>query len=190
MANAVSQWLSIIDMLPEIATRARSVQIEHGDWLDVLRSYDTPDTLFYMDPPFVRSTRRSGKYLHEMDDAEHRRLVKALLNIRGKALLSGYRSDIHEPLEEAGWERVDLPTVCYAVGRTRSTRLQGKGSLVGQFRTESIWISPGVGAPAPRATERADKWYVQGVLRFGSCDPFVATPAITPTVHRSVEKHG
>jgi DNA adenine methylase len=74
--------------------------------------------------------------------------------------MSGYRHAIYNPLEEAGWERVDLLTVCYAVGRTRSTRLQGKGSLVGQSRTESIWISP----TAVRATEKA---YVQGILSFG-----------------------
>lgn len=51
IANAVAQWLSIVDMLPAIAERVRTVQIEHGDWLKVLEDYDTPDTLFYIDPP-------------------------------------------------------------------------------------------------------------------------------------------
>jgi DNA adenine methylase len=160
MANAVSQWLSIVEMLPAIAERVRSVQIEHGDWLEVLRSYDTPQTLYFIDPPFIKSTRRSGKYVHDMDDTEHRKLIDSVLSIKGKALVSGYRHDIYNPLEEAGWERVDLLTVCYAVGRTKGTRLQGKGSLVGQSRTESIWISPA----AMRVTEKA---YVQGILSFG-----------------------
>src|SRR5207249_3806313 len=128
--------------LPAIAGRVRSVQVEHGDWLGVLRGYDTPDTLFYVDPPFVKSTRRSGRYQYEMGDTEHCRLVEVLLDAKGKILLSGYRNEIYDRLEEEGWERVDLYTSCNAVGRTRSTGLQGRGSLIGHARTESVWISP------------------------------------------------
>ena len=146
MANAVSQWLSILDMLPAISERVRRAQVEHGDWRLALQRYDTPDTLFYVDPPFVKSTRRSGRYAHELDDAAHMDLIEVLLHIRGKVLLSGYRNDIYAPLEEVGWERVDLPTVCYAVGRTRHSGLKGEGSLVKQgmrhIRTESVWVSP------------------------------------------------
>ncbi|MBF6612169.1 MAG: DNA adenine methylase [Chloroflexi bacterium] len=161
MANAVSQWLSIVDMLPAIAERVRSVQVEHGDWLEVLTGYDTPDTLFYLDPPFVRSTRRSGRYTFEMNDAQHRQLVEALLNMKGKALLSGYRNSIYSPLEQAGWRRVELPTLCYAVGRTRKSGLQGKGALRFQSRTEVVWVSPT--AQVLPGRERAPK-YVQATL--------------------------
>jgi DNA adenine methylase len=145
MANAVSQWLSIIDMLPAISDRVKRVQIEHGDWHAILERYDSPDTLFYVDPPFVKATRRSGRYVHEMEDEAHENLVKALRNIQGKVLLSGYRHNIYRPLEEDGWECVDLPTTCYAVGRTRRTSLRGGGSLTRysnqHLRTETIWIS-------------------------------------------------
>lgn len=148
MANAVAQWLSIVDMLPAIAERVRSVQIEHGDWVGVLQSYDAPTTLFYVDPPFVLSTRRGGKYRYEMDDAAHRQLVEALLGIQGKAVLSGYRSDLYRPLEQAGWKCVDVPCVCFAAGRTRLTRLKGAGSVTSlgnrHLRTETLWISPDV----------------------------------------------
>src|SRR6516225_6569768 len=104
-----------------IADRVRTVQIEHGGWLEIVESYDTPNTLFYCDPPFVKSTRRSGKYQHEMDNAEHRELVEVLLSIQGRVVVSGYRNAIYRPLEEAGWKCVDVPTICYAVGRTRLT---------------------------------------------------------------------
>jgi DNA adenine methylase len=152
MANAVAQWLSIVDMLPVIADRVRSVQIEHGDWLRVLRSYDAPDTLFYVDPPFVRSTRRGGRYRYEMDDAAHRQLVEALLGIQGKALLSGYRSDLYRPLEQADWRCVDVSCICFAAGRTRFTGLKGAGSVTRSgnrhLRTETLWISPTALPPA------------------------------------------
>ena len=122
MANAVAQWLSIIDMLPSIVERIRTVQIEHGDWLKVFEDYDSRGTLFYCDPPYVKSTRRSGKYRNEMDNAEHRELVEVLLDIQGRAVLSGYRNAIYRPLEEAGWQCIDMPTICYAVGRNSNSR--------------------------------------------------------------------
>lgn len=173
MANSVAQWLSIIDMLPAIAERIRTVQIEHGDWLEVLEDYDTPNTLFYCDPPFVKSTRRTGKYRHEMGNAEHRELVEVLLSIQGRVVLSGYRNAVYRPLEEAGWTCVDVPTVCYAVGRTRLSGLQGAGSLTKpgtrHLRTETLWISPPTRTPTSRrAGDRFGRSnrYIQGRLNF------------------------
>ncbi len=173
MANAVAQWLSIVDILPAIAERVRTVQIEHGDWLQILESYDAPNTLFYVDPPFVQSTRCGGKYQYEMDNGEHRELVEVLLRIQGKVVLSGYINTIYLPLEEAGWERVDLSTMCYAVGRTRLTGLKGAGSLskhgIQHMRTETLWISPASHSPnscfAGRKLGSAGR-YVQGRLNF------------------------
>jgi DNA adenine methylase len=173
MANAVAQWLSIVDMLPEIAERVRTVQIEHGDWLRTMEGYDSPNTLFYLDPPFVRSTRRGGKYQHEMDSPEHRELVEVLLNIQGRAVLSGYRNAIYLPLEEAGWKRVDVPGACFAVGRTRLTRLQGAGSLLKlgtrHLRTEALWVSPALRSVGSRLLGgklgRVGR-YIQGTLDF------------------------
>ena len=171
MANAVAQWLSIVEMLPALAERVRTVQIEHGDWLEVMESYDTPNTLFYVDPPFVRSTRCGGKYQHEMDNHKHRELVEVLLSIQGRAVLSGYRNAIYLPLEEAGWKCVDVPTVCYAVGRTRATGLQGAGSLTKpgtrHQRTETLWISPAIRSlTSGRTGGRSVRFnrYVQGRL--------------------------
>ena len=168
MANAVAQWLSIVDMLPEIAERVRSVQVEHGDWLDVVQAYDGSDTLFYIDPPFVRSTRRGGKYRFEMDDADHGRLVEVLRSIEGKALVSGYRNDIYSVLEAQGWGRVDISMVCFAAGRTRRAGLQGPGSLsrrgTSHFRTESVWISPAARMCAPG---QLSSEHIQGTLDLG-----------------------
>lgn len=174
MANAVAQWLSIVDMLPAIAERVSAAQIEHGDWLDVLQSYDGPNTLFYVDPPFVMSTRSSGKYRHELSNGDHHDLVDALLSIQGRAVLSGYRNSIYQRLEEAGWKCVDLRTVCHATGRTRLTRLTGANALTERGnryrRTETLWISPpAMSTPATGLAARMvgrRLRYLQGRLDF------------------------
>lgn len=142
MSSAVSGWLSIVGLLPEIHARLSRVQFECVDWRVVLDRYDTPDTLMYCDPPYVHGTRREARYACEMSDQDHRDLVDALLKIKGRAALSGYACDLYTPLETAGWHRADFETSAYAAARTRGSGLQGEGSaLARQRRVESLWYN-------------------------------------------------
>lgn len=142
-ANAVNAWLMAIEGLPAVHKRLSHAQIDNLDWLRCLDRYDTPDTLFYVDPPYIASTRLAGGYAHEMTDADHQALINALLSLKGKAILSGYPHRIHEPLEAAGWMRTDRIVVTRAAGRTRATGLQGDGATDERHqRTESLWLSP------------------------------------------------
>jgi DNA adenine methylase len=118
------------------------VQVEHSNAIAVIKTYDTKKTFFYLDPPYVLSTRRSGGYEHEMSDADHQQLIKTLLRVKGRVMLSGYRSEIYEPLERHGWQRIDFKVVCHAAARTRFTGLQGKGAATReQSRVESVWLN-------------------------------------------------
>ena len=143
VADPVSQWLGAVEMLPEVAERFRHVVVECRDFRELVPLYDGPDTLWYMDPPYVADTRRGGSYGHEMSLPDHEELVRLLLGLEGAALLSGYRHPVYAPLEEAGWARLDFPAVCHAAGRTRASGLRGEGAcLGGQARVESVWVSP------------------------------------------------
>jgi len=140
MAGTSSKWLSIIDQLPEVHARISRVQIEHADFRDILTRYDTPETLFYLDPPYVAETRSSGGYAHELSADDHSDMVDLLAKIEGAAVLSGYPTTMYDRL---GWHRVDFETSCHAAGKTRGTGLQGKGSaLEHQKRTECLWVHP------------------------------------------------
>ena len=143
MAGTCNRWLSAIEMLPQVHQRFMRVQVEHSDFRDIFGTYDTPSTLFYCDPPYIHDTRSSTRYKHEMTNIDHEELVNILLSIKGMALLSGYKHEIYEPLEMAGWQRYDFKTACCAVGRTRGTKILGKGSIKKALpRTESVWVSP------------------------------------------------
>ena len=140
MSRAVSGWLSAIDQLPEVHARLKRVQIECNDFRKVIDTYDTPETLFYLDPPYIASTRKGGGYKHEMTDSDHRDLVQLLLNLKGQAVLSGYDSELYAPLLEAGWKQFDYQTACFAAGKTRNSKLQGAGNgLKHAARTETLW---------------------------------------------------
>ncbi len=109
MAGAVSRWLGAVEGLPEIAQRLQRVQIENAPALEVVERYDTPRTLFYLDPPYVHGSRGdSAAYRHEMTDADHRELADLLHRIQGRAVLSGYRCVLYDELF-ADWHRVDAP---------------------------------------------------------------------------------
>jgi DNA adenine methylase len=143
MSESCSAWLSAIEILPQIHARIMRVQIEHKDFRELIPLYDTPKTLFYMDPPYIPETRRSGGYRYEMSIDDHKELVDIILKLKGMVMLSGYRHLIYEPLERSGWARYDYETVCHATAKTRATGILGEGSAKRmQRRVESVWLSP------------------------------------------------
>lgn len=105
------------------------VTIEHMPATECLAKYDGPDTLFYVDPPYVRSTRddRSKGYAHEMSDMDHRRLAWLLHRLKGRVVLSGYPCRLYDELY-GDWSRHEKET-------------QANGRTGGVPRTEVLWLN-------------------------------------------------
>lgn len=120
MAGAVSRWLGSVEDLPAIAQRLLRVQIEHAPAIEVIQRYDSPETLFYCDPPYIHSSRGdSNAYAYEMTDDEHRELAEVLHNVKGKVALSGYRGDIMDKLYK-DWTRIEAPAkLCHSTKTPR-----------------------------------------------------------------------
>ncbi|MEY4530168.1 MAG: hypothetical protein RLZZ156_889 [Deinococcota bacterium] len=99
MAGAVSRWLGSVEALPLIAQRLLRVQIEHAPALEVIERFDSKETLFYCDPPYLHETRGDSKaYGFEMSDAEHEALARRLNQVQGKVAVSGYNSQMYQDL--------------------------------------------------------------------------------------------
>ena len=131
-----TDWVGAVHALPELCRRLDNVQIEHDSWKDILTRYDTEDTFFYLDPPYVKGSRRGGEYVHEMDDDEHIDLIEKIQSLKGKVLLSGYNNDIYWHLP---WHKTEHEVICNVVGKTRTSGLKGEGGLKNQTRTECLW---------------------------------------------------
>ncbi|MCY4128970.1 MAG: DNA adenine methylase, partial [Gammaproteobacteria bacterium] len=69
----------IVDKLDEYVERLRDVQIDNRSWEVVLDVYDSPDTFFYLDPPYPVVTRTDANaYNYEMCSVGHERLIEAV----------------------------------------------------------------------------------------------------------------
>ena len=124
MAGAVSRWLGSVECLPEVAQRFQRVQIENAPAMGVIQRYDTKETVFYLDPPYAHSARGdTSAYKYEMTDDQHRELAETLQAIKGRAVLSGYRTDLYDDLY-VGWHRIDAPErLCHSVRKPRQESL-------------------------------------------------------------------
>jgi DNA adenine methylase len=152
--NHAKPFRGHVEKLPAIAERLLDVNIEHGDGVDVIRRWDAPSILFYVDPPYVDATRtnKSGRsaYHAEIDDGGHQRLVSALLNLKGNAILSGYKTPLYQPLEDAGWERREYATDLSAAARVRTFGALSDIGKERRKRIECIWLSPAVAIAAEK----------------------------------------
>lgn len=103
MSGAVSAWHGNIDGLDQVVGRLLRVQIENVSAADLIQRYDTPVTLFYVDPPYVLDARDKASteaYVHEMTDEQHIALASTLKACKGKVALSGYAHPLYEELYE------------------------------------------------------------------------------------------
>lgn len=146
MVETTNKWLMRIALLDAWRLRIQRVQIECRDALDALRYWDAPDAVHYLDPPYPHGTRSKGSkqnYQHEADEDHHAKLIEVLLGLKGAAVVSGYDSPIYRPLDDAGWERIEFQTACYAAGRVRGSGIQGEGAATAKVpRTEVVWRNP------------------------------------------------
>lgn len=102
MSGVVSRWLGGINALDDIAQRLIRVQIENRPAIDLIRLYDSKETLFYCDPPYLHATRGDSKaYGFEMDESQHRDLAKTLDECLGKVALSGYDHPLMDNLYQS-----------------------------------------------------------------------------------------
>ncbi len=124
MAGVVSRWLGSVEALPDIALRLLRVQIENRPALELIELYDSRDTLFYCDPPYVHDSRGDrNAYGFEMDDVAHRDLADMLRHCKGKVAVSGYACELMDELYK-DWNRVDAPEkMCHSVKTPRREAL-------------------------------------------------------------------
>lgn len=111
MAMPVSSWLRNIDEnLPNIVEELREIEVTNEDAFNCLKRWDDEKTIFYLDPPYMQSTRNAKKAYgeFELDIEQHENIVRKLLGIKGQAIISMYDSYIYNRLSDNGWKKEEM----------------------------------------------------------------------------------
>jgi DNA adenine methylase len=126
-------WAGQPQNLEAVIERLRGVTIENRPAVKVIQYHDSPETLFYLDPPYVHDVRSwihsKDAYDHEMSNDDHADLAKLCKAVSGMVVLSGYRCDLYDELY-ADWTRVD-----------KAAHADGA-----RDRVESLWLNPAASA--------------------------------------------
>jgi DNA adenine methylase len=138
--TAQQDWASYPAAIRAAGARFAGVLIENRPAVDVLLQHDSPETLHYVDPPYVFETRVMRKgvgYRHELSDEDHVELLATLCDLQGMVVLSGYASELYEATL-AGWRRFET-----------SSRISAARGTV--LRTEVVWLNPACWAALERS---------------------------------------
>ncbi len=130
--TAQSLWARYPDQVGAVASRLQGVLIDNRDAIEVMHQHDATDTLHYVDPPYMQSTRSSrptsGRgYRHEMDDESHHALLRALQELRGMVVISHYPNPVYATVL-ADWHHV-------------TTQVRFASQRGGGTRTDGLWVN-------------------------------------------------
>lgn len=122
IGGTACKWGGITDTIETAARRLRGdtthlVQIEKMDALRLIERYNSQDVLMYIDPPYVRSTRKSGRlYRIEMDTNGQAELLRMIVKSRAHIIISGYDNEMYNH-SLAGWRTDTTMTHTTSAGK-------------------------------------------------------------------------
>jgi len=122
--HAAQCWADYHPRVIEIQERLMGVVIENKDAIEVMAQVDSPQTLHFVDPPYVHETRNEKHgYRFEMSNKEHEKLCEFLMSLNGMVILCGYPNEIYDKM---GWLLVQKKALADGA----------------RERTECLWLNP------------------------------------------------
>lgn len=132
-------WTTYPKNIDILSQRLRGVVIENRCALEILLQHDGKETLHYIDPPYVHSTRsnksrkNNSEYRYELTDDQHIELLELTRSLKGMIVISGYPNKIYD-YRLRDWMRVERKS--FADGARE--------------RTEVLWINDAASTHAPQ----------------------------------------
>lgn len=160
--NSAAASSNKLARLHEFARAFHAVEINNTDAVELVEYYGRPNTMIYLDPPYVTETRGSATdYLHEMDQAHHEKLAAAALKAveaGAHVAISGYDNKLYDSLYK-GWRRAEYQDWASSAHYAEN-----------HARTEVLWMSYPANIeaqnrkiPAPRPKTAAERALLRGI---------------------------
>ena len=162
-----NHFYAAAERMRAVSLRLRNVRIENRHFRELFPLYDAPDTLWYLDPPYLPETRTElGCYKCEMARVDHEELLHLIRQLQGMVVLSGYASKLYDNTL-ANWGRAATVVACPSSPTYRI------GSLTKPTRTEVVWLNPRCVAAQRNSINRNT--------------PIIAAPTVEPAVEMIVQ---
>lgn len=119
-------WVNYPDALKATVERLSGVVVLNRDAKEVMAAHDGPETLHYVDPPYLFDTRTdaAADYAHELSDDQHDELLAFLRTLEGRVMVSGYPSEKYDAALQ-GWRRIERKALADGAAK----------------RTEVLWLN-------------------------------------------------
>lgn len=124
--NVAKQYYNSINSFEDLRARFQNVQIENLDYREIIKRYDSEETLFFVDPPyFDREYLYNGNFTLQ----DHKDLANLLNNIKGKAIVSYYDNELLNELYP-NWTRNEIDTVVHTYHVTSGSQRRKEKEIV------------------------------------------------------------
>lgn len=127
-----------LELFGPVSERFRKVQVENADWRMLFKDYDSPNTVWYLDPPYYDS----NVYEYSMSKEEHLEMCSKIFNLEGFVALSGYDNPVYDQFEWDAVHEFELTNNVVSAAHTAGSVMEGKEHLSdrGTKRVEKLWI--------------------------------------------------
>lgn len=115
---------------------SKITSFEYLDFSEHIKKYDSPNTLFYIDPPYKGTEKQYYRGREHFGDVGHKKLSKILNNIKSKFILSYYDFDDLSNLYPKGkfrWEYKNFTKASTSISNKDINKKQGKEVLIMNF---------------------------------------------------------
>lgn len=120
--------------------RIKTVQIENQDWKEMLKDFDSPEAVFYLDPPYLNTAPQA--YSEVMPIKDHVRILDRVFEMKAFVAVSSYNNDVYEkyPWDEKIVLKTKTGVGIVPMGENDQNKLQGKMDRSGSGVEEILWI--------------------------------------------------
>ena len=122
--RCATMWNYLPETIIECCQRLKDAQIENIDAIELIKRYNSPNTLLYCDPPYLQRLRKKNMYAHEFSEERHVELLGVLKQSNSMVVLSGYDDELYNDTLK-GWRTAQKDTI----------------AQMGLHRTEKIWMN-------------------------------------------------
>ncbi|BAH07961.1 DNA adenine methylase [Clostridium kluyveri] len=124
--NKAKQLMSATELIPKMAELIKNWNILCRDFEEVIKFYDSRDTLFFLDPPYFG---HEDMYFGGFQEKDHIRLRKVLEGIKGKAMVCYYPDPLIDNLY-SGWYRNEYHTASQIKNRADGDKCPVRTELI------------------------------------------------------------